>query len=144
MPTYRGPDFLTSYEQADIKTDLSNAVADSEIGSGTITYRHLVIAAGGSVGYTPSTGVISDSDFTEVTGVPAVIGIPTDADVKNYGIDLETTHRKFLIDRSDLSYDPASGDQLVYDSTTFDIVKSAYSKATNVVVVFTAILGGEG
>lgn len=141
MPTYRGPDFLTSYEQADIKTDLASAVADTNCGSATIVYSRLVLAAGGSATFNASTGVVT-SPYTD-TSISAIVGSPTDADAIKSGVTLKSTDRKFLIDRSGLAADPASGDQIIYDGTTFDVVFSWFSKATNVVAIYAAILGGE-
>ena len=124
-----------------IKADLAAVCSDAHAGSASITYCHRNLSAGGAT-YNPATGVITDPQ-TKVTGISCIVGTPTAKDAANAKLELESVDRKFLIDRSDLTYDPTAGDQILYGSATFEVVHTRYHAATGVVVILAAVLGGE-
>jgi hypothetical protein len=143
MPTWRSPTFLTTPERTGIRADLSALLDESTVGVASISYvrRNLDADADGSAAYAPSTGVVTDS--TSKQTISALVGVPTDQDASDMGVVLEVTMRKFLIDYSDLSAAPTSGDLIVYDGTTFEVVSVNHHKASNVVMLLGSVMGGE-
>lgn len=140
MPTLPAIDFLTATERAAIRSAVDSASGDAHLGATSITYRRVSISGGGSATFNVTTGAVTDP-YTS-SSITALVGSPEDRDATRAGVEISVTDRKFLINAVDLAAEPKSGDVLVYDEVTYDVVKGWKSEAAQLYVAYCRVQGG--
>lgn len=137
---FPGLQFLSTYERDLVRSWINAAAAYANLNSVSVTYRRLNLASGGSASVNQTTGVVT-TPYSDAT-ISCLMGAVAREDESLMGATIQDSDRKFIMDRADLSADPTNRDQIIYNSTTYDVYKVVYCEISKFVLAYARVAGG--